>query len=170
MTYIMNKLIFYFLIHLIPILKLDQFCCRTLTAGEIEICQSVFSNLIDYDQVRIFSQRFLPWQPVGIIMAPCGAIYLHPENYCLDFSCQPLAHRAVFIHEMAHIYQHQQKINVLLQGAILQTAYYLSFKYYTPYHYVLQSKRDYFSYNIEQQGNIARDIYLGKIENIIKNR
>ena len=169
-TYIMNKFIFSFLVYLIPLLKLDQFYCRTLTAGEIKICQSVFADLIHYDQVKIFSQCFLPWQPVGIIMAPCGAIYLHPDNYCLDFSTQPLLHRAIFIHEMAHIYQHQQKINVLLQGAILQAGYYLSFKHYNPYHYQLQNQQDYFRYNIEQQGDIARDIYLGKVENIIKNR
>lgn len=166
----MNRYLSYFLAYLIPLLKLEQFYCRKLTTGEIKICQSVFADLIDYEQVRIFSQCFLPWQPVGMIMAPDGAIYLHPDDYCFDFSKQPQLHRAIFIHEMAHIYQHQHKINVLLRGAILQTAYYLSFKYYNPYHYHLLSHKDYFRYNIEQQGDIARDIYLGKIKNIIKNR
>lgn len=165
-----QKIFLNFIFYLIPLLKLDLFICRNLTSGEIKLCQSVFENLIDYDSVQVMNQRFLPWQPSGIIMAPCGAIHLHPTDYRDDFSTQTLAERAIFIHEMAHIYQYQQNINVFRHGLILQLGYYLSFKYYNPYHYQLKSNQNFFCYNIEQQGNIARDIYLGKIKNIIKKR
>ena len=70
---------------------------------------------------------------------------------------------------MAHILQHQHKINVLLRGAVLQTAYFLSFKRYNPYHYRLIAAKPFFAYNIEQQGEIAKDIFLKKIDNIILN-
>ena len=68
---------------------------------------------------------------------------------------------------MAHVYQHQKNINVLCKGAYLQTAYFLSFKKYNPYAYTLKAHKKFFEYNIEQQGDIAKDIFLGKIPNII---
>ena len=68
---------------------------------------------------------------------------------------------------MAHILQHQQHTNVIFKGAILQLGYYLSFKKYNPYHYQFISGKAFNNYNIEQQGDIARDIFLKKIPNII---
>ncbi len=161
-------MVFYLLRFLIPLLRLDTFSCRKLTVDEIKLCKTIFSDLIDYDLVQVMNQRFLPWQPAGIIMAPCGAIHLHPIDYRDDFSKQSQLEQAIFIHEMAHIYQYQQNTNVLWQGMLLQTAYYLSFKYYNPYRYQLKLNKQYNRYNIEQQGNIASDIFLGKIKNIIK--
>ena len=38
---------------------------------------------------------------------------------------------------------------------------------YNPYKYQLEENKKFFEYNIEQQGDIARDIFLGKINNII---
>ncbi|TCM69835.1 hypothetical protein EC844_102102 [Acinetobacter calcoaceticus] len=152
----------------ISYLKLDQFKCRCLTQAEIKLCQTVFGDLIDYSKVRIMNQPFLPWQPKGIFMAPLGSIHLHNADYCEDFSLQSLAYQAVFIHEMAHIYQYQQHINVLFKGAMLQTAYYMSAKKYNPYQYQFVQGKAFFKYNIEQQGDIAKDIFLKKIQNIIK--
>ena len=59
---------------------------------------------------------------------------------------------------------------VLLHGAYLQSAYYLTFKKYNPYFYHYSPDKNFWDYNIEQQGKIAEDIYLGKIPNIIKAR
>lgn len=148
-------------------LNLENFKWRKLTLGEIQICQSVFANLIDYDQVIVMNHPYLPWQPVGMCMAPDGWIYLKDPDYCDDFSTQPLIDQALFIHEMAHIYQHQQKINVLFKGAILQSALYLSLGKFNPYKYQLKTDKPYSAYNIEQQGDIARDIFLKRIDNII---
>jgi len=66
--------------------------------------------------------------------------------------------------------QFQQKTNVILKGMLLQTGYYLSFKKYNPYHYRFIHAKAFTSYNIEQQGDIARDIFLKKIPNIILNQ
>lgn len=150
-------------------LKLDQFKYRGLTEGEIRISQSVFGDLIDYKQVKVMNHPYLPWQPAGILMAPNGYIHLKDADYCEDFSCMSLGYQAVFIHEMAHVYQYQRHENVLLKGAILQSALYLSLGKYNPYRYTLIAGKPYFDYNIEQQGDIAKDIYLNRIENIILN-
>ena len=102
-------------------------------------------------------------------MAPCGYIHVRNRHYLPDYSQANRSYQAIFIHEMAHILQHQHKINVLLHGAVLQTAYFLSFKRYNPYHYLLIEAKPFFAYNIEQQGEIAKDIFLKKIDNIILN-
>ena len=68
---------------------------------------------------------------------------------------------------MAHIYQYQQHIHVFLRGAILQSAFFLSFRKYNPYIYKLKANKAFFDYNIEQQGDIARDIFFKRIRNII---
>lgn len=68
---------------------------------------------------------------------------------------------------MAHIYQYQQNINVLFKGAFLQAAYFLSMGKYNPYKYQFNPNKSFLDYNIEQQGDIARDIFLKKIPNII---
>lgn len=152
----------------VRLFKLEQFKCRQLTRGEIELCQGVFGDLIDYAQARIMNHPFLPWQPNGILMAPMGSLQLKPADYVADFSKENIHVQAVFIHEMAHVYQYQQNLNVLYKGALLQSAYYLSLKYYNPYQYRLSQAKPYLNYNIEQQGDIAKDIFLNKIENIIK--
>ena len=149
------------------LLKIDQFKFRELTIGEIQISKIVFGDLIDYHKVKVLNHPYLPWQPAGIIMAPNGYIHLKDVDYCEDFSCESMGYQAVFIHEMAHIYQHQRHVNVLLRGAILQSAMYLTFGKYNPYRYRFIEGKAYFSYNIEQQGDIAKDIYLNRIENII---
>ncbi|WP_445115355.1 hypothetical protein [Acinetobacter sp. WZC-1] len=152
---------------LIKLLKIDQFRYRPLTEGEIRISRQVFGHLINYRQVRIMNHPFLPWQPAGMVMAPKGYIHLKHTDYCTDFSQQSLAWQAIFIHEMAHILQHQQQINVFLKGAVLQIAHYATFGLYNPYAYQLIPGKSYADYNIEQQGDIAKDIFLQKIDNII---
>lgn len=158
---------FHIYLILIKLLKINRFKYRSLTQNEIRIAQSVFGNLIQYDQVKVMNHPYLPWQPKGIFMAPDGYIHVKNANYSDDYALENLTYQTIFIHEMAHIYQYQQKINVLWHGAILQMAYYLSFKKYNPYNYKLIENKDFFEYNIEQQGDIAKDIFLKKIKNII---
>lgn len=157
----------YFIPLLIKILKLERFECRGLTAGEIALCRQVFGSLIDYSQVKIMNHPYLPWQARHVFMAPCGAIHARAPNYSPDYSAESRAFQGLFIHEMAHIYQYQQNIHVLLRGAILQSAFFLSFGRYNPYAYRLKAGKAFFDYNIEQQGDIARDIFFKRIQNII---
>lgn len=156
-----------FISNLIVFFKINEFAYRGLTQAEIEMARPVFGNLIDYSQVKIFNIPYLPWQPVNIFIAPNGNLFVHQQNYCPDYSICPIHLKAIFIHELAHILQHQQHTNVIFKGAILQLGYYLSFKKYNPYHYQFISGKAFNNYNIEQQGDIARDIFLKKIPNII---
>lgn len=82
---------------------MEQFKVRHLTQDEIKISQQVFGNLIDYAQVRVMNHPYLPWQPVGIFMAPDGYIHLKDADFCEDFSCLSLGYQAVFIHELVSI-------------------------------------------------------------------
>lgn len=140
---------------------------RELTHQEKLLAQSVFGDQINYTKPKIISKPFVPWQPRGIFMAPNGNIYMNPCDYSNNYALESQCIREIFIHEMAHVMQHQKGTNVLLKGAILQIAYYLSFKLYNPYRYVFHQDKPFDAYNIEQQGDIARDICSGRIPNMI---
>lgn len=126
------------------------------------MAQSVFANLIDYQKVKIINQRYLPWQSQHVFMAPQGNIHIAKLHFKLDYAQESIAYQAVFIHEMTHILQYQKNMNVLLIGAVLQILRFLSFGLYNPYTYILSKEQCFFDYNIEQQGDIAKDIFLKK--------
>lgn len=148
---------------------------RLLTDGEIALAKSIFGKLIDYDMVKIINCPYLPWQPDNIIIAPNGCIFAFGKSYQDDYADDELFkqqphYRQLFIHEMTHVFQYQQGVNVLWHGAILQSAYYLSLGKYNPYRYHLHKDRDFWSYNIEQQAVICEGIYLKHIPNIIDKK
>ncbi|MEN5173062.1 MULTISPECIES: hypothetical protein [Acinetobacter] len=160
-----------FIASLIFYLQMNQFQYRGLTSGEIEMARPVFGDLIDYAQIKIFNIPYLPWQPTNIFMAPNGNLFVHQKYFSPDYSTCSTSLQGIFIHELAHILQFQQGINVVVKGAILQVGYYLSFKQYNPYRYQFIKNKAFSSYNIEQQGDIARDVFFHKIPNIIlKNK
>jgi hypothetical protein len=156
-----------FIANLILYLKMNEFQYRGLTSGEIAMARPVFGDLINYAEVKIFNIPYLPWQPVNIFMAPNGNLFVHQKYFCPDYSKCSISLQGIFIHELAHILQFQQQTNVILKGAILQLGYYLSLKQYNPYQYQFIEGKAFSSYNLEQQGDIARDIFLEKIPNII---
>lgn len=141
---------------------------RHLTDNEIALAKSVFGDLMDYQSVKIVNYPYVFWQADDIFIAPNGWIFVSDKHYKDDFALCDNLYRQIFIHEMTHVLQYQHGINVLWRGAILQAMYYLSFKKYNPYHYTFDKDRDFWDYNIEQQGRIAEHIYLGKIPNIIQ--
>ncbi|OOR88177.1 hypothetical protein B0181_08810 [Moraxella caviae] len=161
---------------LLPPLKLPWFIkkflknkptIRHLTAGEITLARSVFGVLMNYEKVRIVNYPYLPWQTDDVLIAPNGWVFVSDKHYQDDFSQCGARYAQVFIHEMTHVFQYQQGINVLWRGAWLQSLHYLSFLKYNPYHYRLDETKNFWEYNIEQQGKICEDIYLGKIKNIV---
>ncbi|ENU20733.1 hypothetical protein F994_00966 [Acinetobacter bohemicus ANC 3994] len=148
-------------------LKIEDFKYRKLTEGEIQIARKVFQNTINYNTVKIFNIPYLPWQPLNIIIAPNGNLFVNKELYSKDYSKCSITTQGIFIHELAHILQYQKHKNVVLRGFLLQSAYYLSLKSYNPYKYHFIESKPFEKYNIEQQGEIARDIFFDKIPNII---
>jgi hypothetical protein len=149
------------------ILKIQEFKYRGLTGGEVEIAKKVFHDLINYNEVKIFNIPYLPWQPKDILMAPNGRLFVSQQVFAEDYSKCSIVMQGVFIHELTHILQYQKHTNVAVRGFVLQSAYYLSFKKYNPYKYKLIEGKLFEQYNIEQQGDIARDIFFEKIPNII---
>ncbi|NNP73077.1 hypothetical protein A7P53_10910 [Acinetobacter defluvii] len=152
---------------LYKILKIQDFEYRGLTDGEVEIAKKVFNDLINYNEVKIFNIPYLPWQPKDILMAPNGRLFVSQQVFAKDYSKCSIVMQGVFIHELTHVLQYQKNTNVIVKGFILQSAYYLSFKMYDPYKYKLINGKRFEQYNIEQQGDIARDIFFEKIPNII---
>ena len=85
---------------------------RPLTPGEIALTRSVFGDAIDTAPVRIHNRKWAFFQPRNITMAPMGHIHFHPQGgrYREDFSTAGLDLQGLFIHEMVHVWQHQQGI------------------------------------------------------------
>jgi hypothetical protein len=97
-------------------------------------------------------------------MAPNGNIYW-PGACSNLITCDGGAHAADFIHEMTHVWQRSQGINVRLNRAWLQIREWMN-SGFDPY-YVDVANFDYSrsirSYNMEQQGTIAALIYTGTL-------
>ena len=149
------------------LLNIKEFRCRELTRGEVLIAKNIFDNLINYNSIKVFNIPYLPWQPINILMAPNGHLFINKEVFLEDYSMCSITTQGLFIHELTHVLQHQKHKNVFIRGALLQTAYYITFKKYDPYRYTLIKGKKFEQYNIEQQAEIARDIFLKKIPNII---
>lgn len=84
---------------------------RPLTPGEVALARSVFGDALDYASIRMKRRKFFPLQPRKVTMAPLGSIHFHPEGsvYCEDFSQASLSRKALFIHELTHVWQTQTR-------------------------------------------------------------
>jgi hypothetical protein len=86
-------------------------------------------------------------------MAPTGHIHAHPAGdlWSEDYSAEAIGRQAIFLHEMTHVWQTQQR------G-----------KYYLPlmrhpfcrYRYSFDPERPFTDYGLEQQAEIVRHIHL----------
>ena len=133
---------------------------RPLTPGEQTLARSVFADSIDYAAVRIHHRNFVFWQGANYIITPNGHIYLGRKLRGLaDFSAAGLAMQGLFIHEMAHVWQHQQGVNVLLRGGLEQVWHFCGFN---QYRYQLEAGKALGQYKLEQQGEILRHYFLAQ--------
>jgi hypothetical protein len=123
---------------------------RRLTQGEVQLAMSVFGEAINYDQVRIFRRKYFPLQPQRRTMAPDGNIYFHPRSaaYRDDFSLAETCLKGLFIHEMTHVWQHQNGTNV--RRAVFNRRY----------GYRLKRGKSFRQYGLEQQCEIVRHYFL----------
>lgn len=87
---------------------------RPLTEGETALGRSIFGDEIDYAKVRVHNCKWLFFMPGHRPHAPNGHIYFPPGTSCYaaDFSLAELRDRSIFIHELAHVWQHQKGVNV----------------------------------------------------------
>ena len=85
-------------------------------------------------------------------MAPNGEAYFPGSEYAADFSsaATPLARRATFVHEAAHLYRwYGLHRTVWLRGPFARD-----------YDYTLQPDKACQDYGLEQMGSIAEDYYI----------
>jgi len=126
---------------------------RPLTAGECALARSVFGGALDLAPVRVRRRRFFPFQPRGTVMAPMGHIHFHPGNpdYRDDFSTASLGLQGLFIHELVHVWQTQQRGRFYLP---------LARHPFCRYDYRLVPGKTFTAYGIEQQAELVRHAFL----------
>lgn len=126
---------------------------RALTPGEVALARSVFGTALDYGAVRIRRRKWFPFQPRHITMAPRGHLHFHPKGdaYCDDFAEASLERQGLFIHELVHVWQVQQR-----------GRWYLLFNRmpWARYDYALKPGWPLDRYGIEQQAEIVRHAFL----------
>ncbi|MEQ1258394.1 MULTISPECIES: peptidase [Acinetobacter] len=149
---------------------------RTLTAGEIELCQLVYKNTIDYSKVTIIEGSFFPFdlQNEDTFVTPNGHIFIPTKHFLLDYSKEDISYKHLFIHEMGHVWQHQRKNRVLISAGIAQacTVFKDPYKYNihnadTVADYVrYKSNKKFVNYNLESQAEIFADYWALKTNNL----
>ena len=129
---------------------------RPLTVGEVTLVRGVFGTAVDCGPVRIRRSKWFPFQPLRVVMAPCGHLHFHPRSphYCDDFACAAPTGQGLFIHEMVHVWQAQTK-----------GRFYLPLHRYpfSPYGYRLAPERALADYGVEQQAEIVRHAFLARL-------
>ncbi|MBA4354276.1 MAG: vgr related protein [Novosphingobium sp.] len=126
-----------------------------MTQGERALIFDVFGAAINPDPVRIRRRRWFPFQPVGTVMAPMGHMHFAPASphYHDDFSCAGLLAQGLFIHEMVHVWQAQQRGRWWLP---------LMRHPFCRYGYTYREGRPFARYGIEQQAEIVRHWFLAR--------
>lgn len=87
---------------------------RRLTAGEAALAHEMFGDGLDPGRVRLFAQP-LPW-PVRAFVAGPRLIVWPWRSALADFAAAgvPLSVQAVFVHELTHVWQAQNGVNLAL--------------------------------------------------------
>ncbi|HET9428613.1 MAG TPA: vgr related protein [Allosphingosinicella sp.] len=126
---------------------------RPLTDGERSLAASVFGGSIDYDRVRIHRRKWFWFQPKRAIMAPDGHIWVHPRSHLWsdDYSTASLGLQGLFIHEMTHVLQAQQRGRFYLP---------LMRHPFCRYTYRIRFGWPFDRYGLEQQAEIVRHVFL----------
>ncbi|MDE2403391.1 MAG: vgr related protein [Sphingomonadales bacterium] len=129
---------------------------RPLTPGEIALVASVFGDAVDCAPVRLHRRRWWPLQPRSVVMAPCGDIHFPPAcpHWRDDFAAADIALQGLFIHEMTHVWQAQQRGRFYLP---------LHRHPFCRYRYRLQPGKPFAAYGIEQQAEIVRHAFLARM-------
>lgn len=133
---------------------------RPLTDEEIKLAKTIFGNSIDYTVIKVLDQPTSSLQPANVSMVVGNNIYMH-NNYRDDFAKSSPFGRCLFIHEMTHIWQGQNKIfNQVLEVMALQLRH--KFNYADTYYFTLDGSKDLTDYGLEQQAAIVEEYYLIK--------
>ena len=126
---------------------------RKLTEGERKLAWAIFGEAIDLGLVRVRRRKFFPFQPREILMAPCGHIHVHPQSgmWSEDYSAERIGLQALFLHELTHVWQAQQRGRFYLV---------LMRHPFCRYDYAVRTGWPFERYGLEQQAEIVRHVFL----------
>jgi len=124
---------------------------RPLTPAEERLARSAFGDAIDYAPVRLSHRKWVFFQPRAVAMTPCGVLHFHPRGdlWRDDYGAAGLDLQGLFIHEMVHVWQHQQGICLPIRRHP-----------FCRYDYALKPGQGFTRYGLEQQGEIVRHAFL----------
>jgi hypothetical protein len=126
---------------------------RPLSPAERNLAASIFGNAIDYDAVTVKRRKWFPFQPKNILMAPTGHVHVHPESdhWSEDYGQEHLHAQGLFLHELTHVWQTQQR-----------GRYYLPLMRhpFCRYDYAVRANWPLKRYGLEQQAEIVRHSFL----------
>lgn len=133
---------------------------RRLTPGERALADA-FIGSIPYDSVRLYEQSwrngaFLIANRAGSAVAIGNEISFPSNLYAADFSVASTRARGLFLHEMVHVWQYNNRSYVpLLAG--LEHIYKGN-----PYDYSIVAGKSFDDYGWEEQAQIIQDCYVNR--------
>jgi RHS repeat-associated protein len=147
-----------------PVNRVDPTGLRPPTDGEIDTLKTVFNNTVNYSKVDIRSGASIDprsWPPIafGYAVTLENTIHFPSSGYKEDFSKAGLASQAWLVHEVGHVYQHQNDPNYSWDKAAAEGLR------SDTYEYSLDTSRSFSSYRYEQQATILADYYRAAITN-----
>jgi hypothetical protein len=110
----------------------------------------LFGDAIDYQRVRVHARRYMPFQPSNCAMTPNGHLYFHASCFLDDYAQASVTSKHWFLHEMAHVWQHQLGYAVRLRGAV---------RFGLSYNYDLATDKTLADFNMEAQGDLLADYF-----------
>ena len=124
---------------------------RGLTPGECAIARSVFGEALDLPRITLRRGKWFAFQPRRVTMAPDGHVWFHPKGHEWrdDFAAAGVASRALLVHELVHVWQHQCGINLVWRRPPFARYQYLP----------LVPGTAFAAYGLEQQACIVADAY-----------
>lgn len=125
---------------------------RVLTAGERAIARDLFANEIEADRIAI--AQVPPLLGFGAMAPFRRTIFFSRLRAARDFAVAPLRWQALFAHELVHCWQ-------AARGVLLPLAK-LSAIGSGAYRYQFTQGKPFADYNIEQQAEIVRHLFLAR--------
>ena len=127
---------------------------RALKDGEIALARSVFGDRIDLAAVRLVRlPTFLKRAFVPGRLAGRSWIFWPATSWAEDLSEGPLRRRATLVHELVHVWQAQQGVNLLIGKLRAGDGP-------KAYAYRCEADVEWARLNIEQQASVIEHRYL----------
>jgi hypothetical protein len=113
----------------------------------------LFGTALDPYPVRLHRRKWWWFQPRDVVMAPDGHLWFHPgcAAWCEDFALASLPLKALLMHELVHVLQHQRGIRLPLRRHP-----------FCRYHYHITPGRPFARYGLEQQAMIVQHAFISR--------